>query len=350
MAVSGVAWNAGLNDDIHVLRNQTSRPLDNLLVIEVDQGDAFFLKDLDAAKKALHNITATGFSITFPNTAAHGAALNTNNGAVTAAAAVPAGAYPRNFLVTATVTATVNGAAKDFSISIRVHVHTSVSQVFLSPPSLTARLEATPATNSFVAFSAFAKFDDGVFGDITRHGNPDNPSTQLTWINQATPLLDLPDPKTGSFRAKAAAGKGDTGLMQVQLPPELGGLNATTPGQVTFDDGWGLRRTISAVSGSASTTPTDDALNLLLLPDGFLADEQTAFRTYARNLITKWRSTKSVAPYNRMPLNVFTVDISSVEKGTTVRNLMFYKTRAAGNVQGSPLPTPVKPRRARRRF
>ncbi len=345
MAVIGVVWNAGQNDDIHVLRGKSSRPLDRLLVIVPDQGDPFFLRDLDAAKRTQHAITNTQcFSITFPN--GHGVTLNTATGVISADVAVPTVPYPRNFLVTGTVTATVDGSPKDFSVSLRVHVHTSVSQVFLSPPSLTVRFETTGAFKSSVGFSVLAKFNDNVIGDITRHGDPDNATTRLTWQNQSPSLIDMVNPTdatNGSFVAKISPPAGTAAFMQVQLPNELGSLNAVNPGQILFGEDWAKQRTIVPVSGSASTTPTDDALNLLLLPDGFVAGEEDAFKAYARNCITKWRSTKSFAPYDRMPINMFTVWIESFEKGNSVRNLLRYTNRSAGKVKARPMFIPQKP-------
>ena len=190
-------------------------------------------------------------------------------GVISADVAVPTVPYPRNFLVTGTVTATVDGSPKDFSVSLRVHVHTSVSQVFLSPPSLTVRFETTGAFKSSVGFSVLAKFNDNLIGDITRHGDPDNATTRLTWQNQSPSLIDMVNPTdatNGSFVAKISPPAGTAAFMQVQLPNELGSLNAVNPGQILFGEDWAKQRTIVPVSGSASTTPTDDALNLLLLP------------------------------------------------------------------------------------
>jgi hypothetical protein len=148
------------------------------------------------------------------------------------------------------------------------------------------------------------------------------------------------DPSDGLITALTNTG---SGTVQATLPAELGFAGPAPTGQVLFADGWAMQRTAKPVSGTASTTPKADGLNLLLLPDGFLPDEQGKFEVYARNLVKKWKDTPAVAPFGIMPINVFSVWIPSVEKGTTVRNLLRYTDGTPAKQKADAMPFPVAP-------
>jgi hypothetical protein len=319
--------------DIHVLRGHSSRRLDNLLRITTVDNHSFLANSSSEVTAA--GISSIKFSPIFTFTVAtHGVTVDQSTGVVTAGAQ-PAGAFPRNFIIKATVVATVSGAPQTFTIPIRVQVHTSVSAVHLTPSTLTARQEATGVAPSVVSFSIFAEFDDGVFGDITHHGDPAVPASLPTWLSQTPTTVSV----AGDGRITALANIG-AGSVQVTLPAELG--SGTDTGQVLLSDGWSLQRTATAIAGSATTTP-GSGVNLLFLPDGFIDGEQPQFEALIRSLLTYWRGHSTTAPFDKMPLSIFTVWIPSVERGTTSRNLLTYRVRTAGKQTAGPVPIPALP-------
>ena len=175
--VVSIDWSSP--DDIHVLRGTISRPLNDLLVITPDTGEPLLANDTPG-KLASAGVTNIQFLITFPNNA-HGVTVDTGTPAANGTGSVRAlplagvATFPRNFIVTAQVT-----AAATFTAQIRVHLHTSVTTVILSPSTLTARQDLG-ANPSKVGFSVLAEFDDGVHGNITNYGDPANPTTRLQW-------------------------------------------------------------------------------------------------------------------------------------------------------------------------
>jgi hypothetical protein len=337
--VVGIAWQTTAGSaypdyrDLHVLQGQKSRRLDNLLRIFLSDSTSFLAND--TSKFAAANITSVQFVPVFPFVlTTHGAAVDPNTGVVSTG--TPSGtAFPRNFIITATVMAKVGGATTPtpFPMPIRVHVHSGVTEVHLTPSTLTVRQELKAGVApSAVSFSIFVVFDDGVIGDVTHNGDPTVPASLPTWQSLSPSTVSVAS--DGSITALANAGSGS---VQVTLPAELGGGQDT--GQVLLDDGWSLQRTATAIAGSASTTP-GSGVNLLVLPDGFLDGEQTQFEAMVRSLLTHWRGHSQTAPFNKMPLSIFTVWIPSVERGTTQRNLLNYLDRTAGNrkADGAPIP------------
>jgi hypothetical protein len=181
--VVAIAWQATAGSaypdyrDLHVLQGQKSRRLDTLLRIFLSDGTPLLANE--TSKFAAANITSVQFVPVFPFTVTtHGAAVDPTTGVVSTG--VPAGtAFPRNFIITATVMAKVGGATTPtkFTMPIRMHVHSGVTAVHLTPSTLTARQELkTGVAPSVVSFSIFVVFDDGVIGDVTHNGDPAVPA------------------------------------------------------------------------------------------------------------------------------------------------------------------------------
>jgi hypothetical protein len=74
---------------------------------------------------------------------------------------LPGGPKLRNFIIICKVQEAINS----LETRIRIHVHESISRVWLTPNPLTAREGATG-----VRLSVLAKFADGTIGDITNWG------------------------------------------------------------------------------------------------------------------------------------------------------------------------------------
>src|SRR5262249_23864717 len=64
-----------------------------------------------------------------------------------------------NFLMTVSV---ADNAGKTYETEIRIHIHDSVNEIWLTPPTLTIHKGADECR-----FTVLASFNDGVIGDIT---------------------------------------------------------------------------------------------------------------------------------------------------------------------------------------
>jgi len=139
MPITGIHWAGNTGRDIHVLRNGTpTRDLTHeALVFELTGAPNQF-----ADQYTGHDVTLT-FTPLFkgagsPNFVGdhNGITVNTQTGVVTVAAGVPQN-VKNNFIIE--VSALNNGDTDPFTETIRVQVHTSVTQVWLTPDSLLVR-------------------------------------------------------------------------------------------------------------------------------------------------------------------------------------------------------------------
>src|SRR4029079_8554965 len=98
----------------------------------------------------------------------------------------------RNFIMDAVVHDTSPGGL-ELRQKIRIHVHNSIQSIWLTPRTLTVHQNA-----AHVRFTALARFDDGVVGEI------DDDDT-LRWT-AITPASVNVDNRTGELTVNAATG------------------------------------------------------------------------------------------------------------------------------------------------
>ena len=128
----------------------------------------------------------------------HGVSVYTGTGVVTVLEPPPAGRRLHNFLLTASITDTTT--QKTTTQAVRIHVHDSVTGVWLTPSRLTVRPSQSEFT--FNTFSLLARFDDDVIGDIGDWSglqwSTDPPSAVLP----ATSDVQLVDGEPGALIAR----------------------------------------------------------------------------------------------------------------------------------------------------
>src|ERR1051325_9393486 len=215
MAVNQVFWNNGEGYDIHVVAGASSRTLNDLLGIE-HGNPPFFIRANDPARPATMAVKfRAAFNgavvATTPNFTGFGVTVNQDTGAVSVLNPLNPVPFLRNFLIHAEVTDSSVAPAKTFVAKIRVHVHTTVTRVWLTPRPLTIHRGADGQR-----FSVLAEFSDQTVGDITRIPG-------LAWVS-GTPANIAVDPGTGELRALVDAAGAD---ITVTLPAAWGGAAAT---------------------------------------------------------------------------------------------------------------------------
>jgi hypothetical protein len=159
VAITSLQWLGFGERDIHLLPDTVSPRIDRL----------FEIRNADDTTQRADNppagVTVT-FEPRFAGTATgnqfvgHGVTVDTATGQVTVGS-LPGGPKLRNFIIICKVQEAINS----LETRIRIHVHESISRVWLTPNPLTAREGATG-----VRLSVLAKFADGTIGDITNWG------------------------------------------------------------------------------------------------------------------------------------------------------------------------------------
>jgi hypothetical protein len=230
----------------------------------------------------------------------------------------------RNFLVHARATHTNPALPSPLELDIRVHVHESVKQIWLTPAALTVHVGADG-----LKFTVLAEFDDGVVGDITAW-------TNLSWSSTAPGDVHV-DPVSGELRALTA---GANPTIAVVLPASVLTPVMGASAVVHARPAWAAQD-VEFVAGKGAAA-RDGVKNILFLADGFDATEKTAFDELVKNLVDRLRH--GMRPYDllRYSVNYWQTFVASPEKGVSILPESRTFTRD-GKKLASIIPLAVKP-------
>jgi IgA Peptidase M64 len=337
MPITEIDWADHRDRDIHVIVGSPSRNLADILFFRLPdrswQLATTYLNnnnDVDLVFKPLFKTQGAQS----PNThSGHGISVNTQNGIVTLTNPLPS---PRkaNFIMEVEAKDHATGNVIDTAY-LRIHVHQSVSQVWLTPGSLTVRPFSTtrPETTNF-KFYVRAQFDDGVVGDIS-----DMPD--LAW----SPAANV-NTTTGKLILKAGDATGNSIQITVTLPAGIGG--ATANANMVVANTWDPANTIDASivvgGGWPGTINPEKVPNVLLIGDGFAGASQGAFKTYVNSLVQFLKTNPLNRPYNQLAtsINFWTAFLPSNATGITV-NGEIYPTGTSPDLKARYVPGPKKP-------
>lgn len=302
-------WKEGEGFDIHLLRNgPESKPLIDALDIDPGQkAQVIFLPRL-AADSSHH-----GIGVTSPD-------------GVVNAITPPDASLPkvRNFILTAIFT---QPSLVNFEAEIRIHIHDSVKDIWLTPPTLTIYKDSNECR-----FTVLARFNDDSVGDITDW-------SELTYQSSA-PSVATVDPKTGVLKAEATSG---TAPITVNLKvPALGIDKTSAPAKALVKPSWADVAKAAKVSFVAGRVAPDESnpsgpeansvksvvengRNILFIAEGFQQDQRFDFRNIV-NLITSVLRGEEAAtasafqPFGilKKAINYWVVFVPSEEDGITV--------------------------------
>jgi hypothetical protein len=295
--ITGMYWGFHANHDIHVLRGQSTSDLRlQALKFRIDANPA-------------NDLTASAYLAQFPDVTLtftpifkgamqgdnfvgdnNGITVDTTSGIVTVNGTMPAN-RKNNFILEVLAKNTAN--ASSFNETIRIQVHGSVSQVWLSPQLLTVRMFGTPGTTVHTSyrFSVRALFDDNLMGDLTDgHG--------VTWT-EAGGHID----QDGKISILPADNVGDSLPVSATLPASLGG--ATTPAgpKLDIEQAWSELPNpprINVVAGGAvpETGTVEDMANVLMVGDGFGPGDEAAFDQIVDTFVHFLTSNTLTKPFN----------------------------------------------------
>lgn len=306
--------------DIHVLRGSTSLPLRSILTL-VDDGN--FVRADSATLPA--DVTTIIFRGEFQpvgtqpqNTqVGHGVSLDLRTGEVTATANPPAPRL-RSFVVNATILRTAGGALGPFPI--RFHIHESVTEIWLTPSTLTL-----PGDAAGHRLTVLARFDDDTIGDITRLASAPTgpglpPESGFTWASSDNVCVrvDRQGRLTGIFGLTSCTSTITATLRQQNWPT----LSASA--QVTVIEPWAERRLRQRdlnLVGGPGLNAVNEVPNILLLPDGFLDTDadRADFDRLAALAVHRLSHSSSTTPFDLLSgsINYWSTFIPSRERGTS---------------------------------
>lgn len=263
----------------------------------------------------------------------HGISVDTRTGVVTLDANLPS---PRknNFIMEVEVTESATGNVIDTDY-IRIHVHQSITQIWLTPNILTVRpFSSIRPEDTNYRFSVRAQFDNSIVGDITNMPN-------LVW----SPAVNV-DPSDGNLILKAGDTSSDIINITVTLPAPIGGRTAL--GTMLLGDAWDAANPIdiSIVVGGGwpGTINPAKVPNVLLLGDGFTNANRTAFNQYVNSLVQFLKINPLNKPYDVLStsMNFWTAFLPSRETGISV-NGEIYPVGDDADLKARYVPGPKKP-------
>jgi hypothetical protein len=249
-----------------------------------------------------------------------GVAVNRTNGEVTVTA--PLSGSPRllDFLVVATVTE----GGSTFTAQKRFHIHRSITDMWLTPGTLTVHQRIRRSR-----FTLLAKFDDGLYGDLTAWCPENAPSaTDRTYVRlsgSATPAIVWSTSAAGTVGVASA-----TGLLTGVANTGSATITATLPAPFSIGrtataaatGPWNTPVTLTLVDGPGFAAMAD-SVNVLILPDGFTAADRPGFERLVRGLVTRLRKRRRTRPYDLLKdrFNYFMAWVESPEAGINAREL-----------------------------
>jgi hypothetical protein len=295
MPIKRIFWDGSARRDIHVLRGGITRDLTHALKFVREADDKVFFADDYLIEVA--DVTLT-FTPVFKRTLvggefvgdANGIRVSRGTGSVTVDQVAPFN-VKHNFIIE--VEAKNDGNQKVFREAIRVHVHGSVTQAWLTPPQLTVRpLTAGNAFDSQYRFSVRAQFDDGLVGDVTDgHG--------VTWSAPG----DRVDAASGRISVLATDHPGDSFPVTANLPIAFGGTSTPAGPIIRVESSLAAQATpphITLVAGAGlpNNATVEDSLNILVVADGFRLEDQHSFDTIVDSLVHHFTADQLTKPFD----------------------------------------------------
>jgi hypothetical protein len=323
--------------DIHLLRGMSANLIDMLRV-----GD-----DTAIVFRNNNPLVSYAFTPFFKKTSGAGTqhtgsniTVDTSTGAITTLAAAPV-PEKRNFLIKAE--AKLAGEKRE--TLIRIHIHQSIAEAWLSPSLLTVQ----KITGNFCKFSVRVRFNDNVVADISEGSSfnvfPNN-FYAISWshptpglVNAATGTIDpniapttgqLPNPVTANITPSGGAAVNATGSLFIA--DQLAGTNPNVKAQLV-------------TSGRCpGFIKANEVPNVLFIPDGFRSEDKDIFDRIIDNYVSDLSKGKITAPFDMLAgsMNFWKVFVTSGDRGVTSKCDVYVK-EVDGKLKGVPLPNPVKP-------
>jgi hypothetical protein len=290
--------------DIHVLRGFSVLALRSRLQVR-DRADRKW-KAFDTYSVGNHDV-AVEFRPVFNAVESptefqgFGITVNKDTGEISTTAG-PVANQPHNFIVEAVVVRNTGGDDVDNAV-IRIHLHDSITRIFLTPETLTVRRPADPSgtgtqynPNTRYAFTVRALFDDHTIGDVTFA-----PELGI-WTPEDFFWLDA---DSGIQRISIPANTQLGAPIQVKIATSAFWGSHEATGHIMVRQPWEVETDLPAiewVDGHPSTldetlTP-EHVPNVLFLACGFPDPSRPFFEQHTGLLVKNLTTTSLLQPYS----------------------------------------------------
>lgn len=332
MPIRGLQWEKNsfrdfdASRDRHVLRSQISESL-------LAEGNLRFLLD-DGTEQSAESYLAAFDDVTIEfkplfraqRLAGSYSGFGIHVDAGTGSASFDAGPRntnaPRNFLLQVSVLRNVGGkfsAAEIPAAVLRIHVHESVTQIWLTPEPMSIHQSEGEIGDGATLhrFTAVAEFDDGTVGDVTMHHS-------LTW---SAPFGDpFQIDEDGFIGIFASDPSGTTIKIVAKTSAAWGSKNAHADVVVAKPWKTGTPITATLVGGPDAAWRTvpmqaDFSANVLFLGVGFHDDDASAYETLIAGMCTRMKRDLITRPFDLLSdsMNYWRARVPTKTRGITVR-------------------------------
>jgi hypothetical protein len=345
MPVTRIFWDGTANQDIHVLRGQTTRDLTRTLMFK-DDGAGTDSVSAHSYFQHNHDVVLT-FQPRFKGAAGAGgmfSGLDIDVDTATGVVSPKTHAGRNNFIIEATVRTPPPANKLIDEETIRVHPHSSVSKLMLTPATLTVRPSTPIRTDDETTayrFTLRALFDDGTMGDLTENH-------RVTWSSSPA---DHVDDDTGQLIILPSDAPNSTLEITATLPAALGG--GTAKATMRIGPPWQTapsmpKASIVAGGGWPGTTLPDTAPNVLLLSDGYIGGvggDSGAFERSVTKMVTHLKNDSLVRPYDLLctSINFWRTFVPATTSGISIRCEIRTSDQPDGSKLGKLVPPPEKP-------
>ena len=338
MPIKRMYWSGTSNQDIHVLRGNSTPDLTNGSLSVTDGNDINMDVQtyLGANNDVRFRFQPLFLGVLSGNLfAGQGISVDVTTGVVTVEA-LPRPLPKNNFIIEATAMNVADNSIL-WTETIRVHIHTSVITVTVTPQTLTIRPAASTRTapeTTNCQFTVRAVFDDGSTGDLTeRHG--------VTWA---------PADRVDAFQEiiiQPGDAANDTIPVTATLPAALGGATVTATvklGVAWQDDPDVPTASIVVGGGWPGTTNPAKAPNILLLSDGYTAADEWPFEQAAMSIVHRLKTDRLARPYDLLctSMNFWRAFLPAGARGISIR-CEVYTYPSNGGLACWPTPVPERP-------
>jgi hypothetical protein len=209
----------------------------------------------------------------------------------------------------------------DVPVFITIWIHTTVHEVWATPRELTVHaVQSRPSR-----LSLMARFEDSFVADV---------SAWLAWwvpspteesfahvIGDAGPLVSWSTPSTQVLGVEMATGKlngAEPGSVEVTATIALPGVQAATA-TVHVVEPWSTPTRVEPLDG-VSPALADQMVNVLFLPDGFLAEDEALFTRTVAALVRTLNREDALQPFQLLAERIayWWAWLPSRQRGTTM--------------------------------
>jgi hypothetical protein len=325
MKVRRVLWkDPSAAQDIHVLPGQQTRNLKDSLLVQFDDQSFQSVSDyLIANRPPLAELTFLPLfkKITSAATthSGFGITVDTTTGVVSVQNPLPT-ETKSNFIIEITL----KTQGRVFREVVRCQVHRSVTNVWLTPDSLTVRPGATKPTEW--RFTVRAEFDDKIVGDVTDyHG--------VTWQSSPVNRVD----RYGYLRHQAGDTAASNITITARLPTSLGGL-ATAACKMNIASDWSLdparpKAVLVEGGGWPGASAPEKVPNVLFLSDGFIGptpeEDHVTFGTFVDLIVRHLKTSRFTRPYDLLStsMNFWRASMPAASRGLSIREEVYISSK-----------------------